>query len=152
MPFEQCKQWRSACSYFMPLLCQDYSCYICYSIVEPNVRSITCLTLCWEEPCVTCIIGFTCGTSLHFSNVLSSSVGLSNMYNMNESWTARYNTWLLIELTPKGVVFSFSFLTWTNSVRCSFATFGLLHKSQHWISNWTVSPRWNHIWTVSAMS
>ena len=22
-------------------------------------------------------------------------------------WAARYNTWLLIELTPKGVVFSF---------------------------------------------
>ncbi len=25
-------------------------------------------------------------------------------------WAARYNTWLLIELTPKGVVFSFLFL------------------------------------------
>ncbi len=23
------------------------------------------------------------------------------------TWTARYNTWLLIKLTPKGVVFSF---------------------------------------------
>jgi hypothetical protein len=26
------------------------------------------------------------------------------------AWAARYNTWLLIKLTPKGVVFSFSFL------------------------------------------
>ena len=26
------------------------------------------------------------------------------------TWAARYNTWLLIKLTPKGVVFSFSFL------------------------------------------
>ena len=25
-------------------------------------------------------------------------------------WAARYNTWLLIKLTPKGVVFSFLFL------------------------------------------
>ena len=25
-------------------------------------------------------------------------------------WAARYNTWLLIQLTPKGVVFSFLFL------------------------------------------
>jgi hypothetical protein len=28
-------------------------------------------------------------------------------------WAARYNTWLLIKLTPKGVVFSFSFLLLT---------------------------------------
>ncbi len=28
----------------------------------------------------------------------------------SEMWAAQYNTWLLIELTPKGVVFSFSFL------------------------------------------
>ena len=27
------------------------------------------------------------------------------------SWAARYNTWLLIKLTPKGVVFSFSFFS-----------------------------------------
>ena len=26
------------------------------------------------------------------------------------SWAARYNTWLLIKLTPKGIVFSFLFL------------------------------------------
>jgi hypothetical protein len=26
------------------------------------------------------------------------------------SWAARYNTWLLIKLTPQGVAFSFSFL------------------------------------------
>ena len=25
-------------------------------------------------------------------------------------WAARYNTWLLIKLTPKGIVFSFLFL------------------------------------------
>ena len=25
-------------------------------------------------------------------------------------WAARYNTWLFIKLTPKGVVFSFFFL------------------------------------------
>ena len=28
-------------------------------------------------------------------------------------WAARYNTWLLIKLTPKGVVFSFLFLPFT---------------------------------------
>jgi hypothetical protein len=27
-----------------------------------------------------------------------------------QAWAARYNTWLLIKLTPKGVVFSFLFL------------------------------------------
>ena len=37
----------------------------------------------------------------------------ANMHVSNECmpmhglWAARYNTWLLIELTPKGVVFSF---------------------------------------------
>jgi len=25
------------------------------------------------------------------------------------SWAARYNTWLLIEVTPKGIVFAFLF-------------------------------------------
>ncbi len=32
------------------------------------------------------------------------------------SWAARYNTWLLIKLTPKGVVFSFLFFS-TGAVR-----------------------------------
>jgi len=27
--------------------------------------------------------------------------------NPKQKWTAQYNTWLLIQLTPKGVVFSF---------------------------------------------
>jgi len=29
-----------------------------------------------------------------------------------EYWAARYNTWLLIKLTPKGVLFSFLSLRW----------------------------------------
>ncbi len=32
------------------------------------------------------------------------------MLRHTDSWAARYNTWLLTKLTPKGVVFSFSFL------------------------------------------
>ena len=37
-----------------------------------------------------------------------------------EGWAAWYNTWLLIELTPKGVVFSFLFFTvWYVLAPCS---------------------------------
>ena len=36
---------------------------------------------------------------------------LSALHMLNsDTWAARYNTGLLIKLTPKGVVFSFSFL------------------------------------------
>ena len=31
------------------------------------------------------------------------------------TWAARYNTWLLIALTPKGMVFSFSFVLWVSN-------------------------------------
>ncbi len=34
-------------------------------------------------------------------------------------WAAQYNTWLLIELTPKGVVFSFLFYRWHVSNACA---------------------------------
>jgi len=33
-----------------------------------------------------------------------------------DPWAARYNTWLLIKLTPKGVVFSFLFFSETIDV------------------------------------
>ena len=40
-------------------------------------------------------------------------VGIYVCYTVfiDRSWAARYNTWLLIKLTPKGVVLSFLFLT-----------------------------------------
>ncbi len=34
------------------------------------------------------------------------------------TWAARYNTWLLIELTPKGVVFSFLSFSFCGLVAC----------------------------------
>ena len=35
------------------------------------------------------------------------------------TWAARYNTWLLIRLTQKGVVFSVLFFHWYNHVCCA---------------------------------
>ena len=35
------------------------------------------------------------------------------------SWAARYNAWLLIKLTPRGVVFSFLFFSITSSILCT---------------------------------
>ena len=35
---------------------------------------------------------------------------MHNGYYRLQTWAARYNTWLLIKLTPKGVTFSFLFL------------------------------------------
>jgi len=46
------------------------------------------------------------------------------------TWAARYNTWLLIKLTPKGVVFSFL-------VTCEF-----VHACVHiWVRIWIYIPR-----------
>ncbi len=44
------------------------------------------------------------------------------------TWAARYNTWLLIELTPKGVVFSFlsSLDNGTSTVTVVITSFGQL--------------------------
>ncbi len=39
----------------------------------------------------------------------------------NSLWAARYNTWLLIALTPKGVVFSFLFFSMTMLVPMTVA-------------------------------
>ncbi len=39
------------------------------------------------------------------------TLGIACLHSFKRlAWAARYNTWLLIKLTPKGVVFSFSFL------------------------------------------
>ncbi len=42
---------------------------------------------------------------------------------LHATWAARYNTWLLIKLTPKGVVFSFLFF----SVTCVCSHTGCMH-------------------------
>ncbi len=47
-------------------------------------------------------------------------------------WAARNNTWLLIKLTPKGLVFSFSFLFLGHS-------FIVIHLEQPWIGLYRVS-------------
>ena len=42
---------------------------------------------------------------------LLPSVFCLEMYTPSQDWAAWYNTWLLIKLTPKGVVFSFAFFS-----------------------------------------
>jgi len=45
----------------------------------------------------------------HSSNLLAAN-SFDTLYMSPEgTWAARYNTWLLIKLPPKGVVFSFLF-------------------------------------------
>ena len=43
-----------------------------------------------------------------------AAAGLQVIINVNavpRAWATRYNIWVLIELTPKGVAFSFLFLS-----------------------------------------
>ncbi len=45
-----------------------------------------------------------------FQEVLLAMYATSTAHVFKKNpWAARYNTWLLIKLTPKGVVFSFLF-------------------------------------------
>ena len=44
-------------------------------------------------------------------HVHAQSMQFSMLHDTMPIWAARYNTWLLIKLTPKGVVFSFLFFS-----------------------------------------
>ncbi len=44
-------------------------------------------------------------------SILSQMLHAYAYLNWNRLWAARYNTWLLTKLTPKGVVFSFLFFS-----------------------------------------
>ena len=46
-------------------------------------------------------------SSLQFSIVAAVALSTPLVSQLSSIWAARCNTWLLIELTPKGVVFSF---------------------------------------------
>jgi len=70
---------------------------MCFLMTQPNPEHLLIWAACkpWAHTFnVTAVTGITC------SAVPNNSL---------EICTARYNTWLLIKLTPKGVVFSFLF-------------------------------------------
>ncbi len=50
---------------------------------------------------------FCLSTQVHQSHFLCNAQHSLVHTNVPDLWAARYNTWLLITLTPKGVVFSF---------------------------------------------
>ena len=79
--------------------------------------------------------------------------GIHSVYLLQVNWAAQYNTWLLIELTLKGVVLSFSFLflqvSWLQSLpacdgfssRCACTChYASIRPLQHHQSRVTMQP------------
>ncbi len=72
-----------------------------------SLKLVMLLQICWFVCCSSFGAGYS-RTSLCWTHRLRLDCSL---LQVTTSWAARYNTWLLIKLTPKGVVFSFLFFS-----------------------------------------
>ncbi len=61
-----------------------------------------------------CISCYYAHAKAQYVAIVVNDTPLSQTHSMYSHWAARNNTWLLIKLTPKGVLFSFLFYIFTH--------------------------------------
>jgi len=109
-------QWQRTGSHSTSACCNAYG--LCVVSV-PQIPIWACCTLFGTSLSLSCTRTNFCDACIA-ALFYNYSMQLCMLRRL--SWAARYNTWLLIKLTPKGVVFSFFFsFLFSSASLCSTA-------------------------------